>query len=49
MEKWGIDMSDPKAMWREADKDGAGQVLFIEFVDWATSKNLDLEDDDNAL
>ena len=23
-EKWGIDMSDPKALWKEADKDGAG-------------------------
>lgn len=45
--KWGIDMSDPKQLWKEADADGAGQVLFAEFVEWAISKNLDLEDDDD--
>ena len=22
--KWGIDMSEPKKLWKEADKDGAG-------------------------
>jgi len=34
--------------WKEADKDGKGQVLFIEFVNWAFNKKLDLDDDDNA-
>ena len=48
-EKWGIDMTDPKALWKEADKDGAGQVLFAEFVEWAISKNLDLDDDDDEV
>ena len=27
---------------------GGGQILFDEFVDWATSKNLDIEDDDEV-
>jgi len=34
--------------WKEADKDGKGQVLFVEFVNWAFNKKLDLDDDDNA-
>ena len=29
------------------DKNGGGQILFAEFVDWALSKNLDLEDDED--
>ena len=29
------------------DKNGGGQILFNEFVDWALSKNLDLEDDED--
>ena len=47
LEKWGIDMSDPEKQWREADKDGNGHILFIEFCDWAIKRNLDLEDDDD--
>ena len=39
-------MSNPENQWREADKDGKGQVLFIEFVNWAYNKHLDLDDDD---
>ena len=27
------------------DKNGGGQVLFSEFVDWALEKDLDIEDD----
>ena len=34
--------------WKEADRDRKGQVLFIEFVNWAFNKKLDLDDDDNA-
>jgi hypothetical protein len=26
------------ALWREADSDGKGMVLFIEFADWAIKK-----------
>lgn len=47
MKDWGIDISNPDLLWREADQDGYGKVLFIEFVDWATSKHIDLPDDDN--
>jgi hypothetical protein len=49
LSNWGIDISDPKSLWKEADKDGGGQILFVEFVDWAISKNLDLEDDDDEV
>ncbi len=47
LQKWGIDVSNPEKLWREADRDGGGQVLFIEFCDWAIKKNLDLDDDDD--
>lgn len=47
LERWNIDMSDPKAQWRQCDQDGGGMVLFIEFCDWAIKKNLDLDDDDD--
>ena len=29
------------------DKNGGGQILFDEFVEWATAKNLDIEEDDD--
>ncbi len=47
LEKWGIDMSNPEKQWREADRDGGGQILFIEFCDWAIKRQLDLDDDDD--
>lgn len=47
LERWGIDMRDPEAMFKECDKDGKGMILFVEFVEWAIKKNLDLEDDDD--
>ena len=47
LEKWGIDMSQPEKQWKEADRDGGGQILFIEFVAWAIKKSLDLDDDDD--
>jgi hypothetical protein len=28
-----------------ADKNGGGQILFSEFIDWALAKNLDIEKD----
>ena len=48
LKKWGIDMSDPKAQWKECDADGFGMVLFDEFSNWAIKKSLDLDDDDNV-
>ena len=41
-------MSDPEKEWKEADKDGSGNILFIEFCDWAIKRNLDLDDDDDG-
>ena len=47
LERWNIDMSDPKAQFKAADKDGGGMILFIEFCDWGIKRNLDLDDDDD--
>ena len=47
LERWNIDMSDPEAQWKAADRDGGGQILFIEFCDWAFRNSLDLDDDDD--
>lgn len=49
MNKWGLKITNPAASFKEADKDGHGMILFVEFCDWAIRKNLDLEDDDDAL
>jgi hypothetical protein len=49
MQKWGIKINDPKQSFKEADSDGKGMILFIEFCDWAIRKNLDLEDDDDLV
>jgi Ca2+-binding EF-hand superfamily protein len=38
MKDWAIDVSNPDALWREADSDGHGMILFIEFADWAIKK-----------
>lgn len=48
MEKWGI-KGDFFALFKEADADGKGMVLFSEFCSWAIKKNLDLDTDDDAL
>ena len=34
-----------EAEFAKIDKNGGGQILFNEFVDWALEKNLDIEDD----
>jgi len=34
--------------WKSVDSDGKGQVLFIEFVNWAFTNKLDLDNDDDA-
>eukprot|EP01064_Diplonema_japonicum_P037058 TRINITY_DN8584_c0_g3_i2.p1 TRINITY_DN8584_c0_g3~~TRINITY_DN8584_c0_g3_i2.p1 ORF type:complete len:186 (+),score=81.64 TRINITY_DN8584_c0_g3_i2:43-600(+) len=47
IEKWGVKIEDPSATFKQIDKNGGGQVLFNEFVDWALKKGLDLEDDDD--
>ena len=46
--KWVGAIKDPKAEFNIIDKNGGGMILFDEFVSWAFSKNLDLDDDDDA-
>ena len=48
LKRWRIGTSNMDRQWREADKDGKGQVLFVEFVDWAFNEQLDLDDDDDG-
>ena len=48
MEKWNI-KGDPKELFSEADADGKGMILFIEFCQWAIKKNLDLDTDDDVM
>jgi len=45
VEKWVGPIEDMDAEFDAIDKNGGGQILFNEFVDWALEKNLDLEDD----
>lgn len=47
LERWGIDMSAPEEVWNEVNSNGGSMVLFDEFCEWAVSKNLDIEDDDD--
>jgi Ca2+-binding EF-hand superfamily protein len=49
MNKWGLNIKDPSTSFKEADKDGKGMVLFSEFCEWAIKKNLDIDDDDDAM
>lgn len=49
MKQWGIDMSNPDKQWKSADKDGKGQVLFGEFVNWAFNGSLDMDDNDDDV
>eukprot|EP00994_Dinema_validum_P004470 NODE_2522_length_682_cov_69.417062_g2064_i0.p1 GENE.NODE_2522_length_682_cov_69.417062_g2064_i0~~NODE_2522_length_682_cov_69.417062_g2064_i0.p1 ORF type:complete len:198 (+),score=82.26 NODE_2522_length_682_cov_69.417062_g2064_i0:58-594(+) len=47
LSEWGVEVSDPEAAFREIDTNDGGMVLFVEFVDWAMKKQLDLEEDDD--
>ena len=47
VELWVGPIADMAAEFDIIDKNGGGQILFDEFVDWATAKNLDIEDDDD--
>ena len=38
-------VEDMGAEFDKIDKNGGGQILFGEFVDWALEKDLDIEDD----
>merc|ERR1711976_457864 len=43
VESWGVQVQDPKAEFRNMDKNGKGKVLFDEFCDWAIRKEMALE------
>ena len=47
LEKWVGKIKDPKKEFEWIDSNGGGQITFDEFLVWATSKNLDLDDDDD--
>ena len=44
---WVGEIEDMEAEFDAIDKNGGGQILFDEFVEWATAKNLDIEEDDD--
>ena len=39
------EIEDYEAEFDAIDVNGGGEILFDEFVDWALSKELDIEDD----
>ena len=43
--QWVGPIEDLEAEFAKIDKNGGGQILFGEFVDWALEKDLDVEDD----
>ena len=43
--QWVGPIEDLDAEFAKIDKNGGGQILFAEFVDWALEKDLDIEDD----
>ena len=43
--QWVGPIQDMEEEFSRIDKDGGGQILFAEFVDWALEKDLDIEDD----
>ena len=43
--QWVGPVEDMGAEFDKIDKNGGGQILFSEFVDWALEKDLDIEDD----
>merc|ERR1711872_279607 len=45
IERWVGPIQDMSQEFDNIDKNGGGQILFSEFVDWALQKNLDIEDD----
>ena len=41
-----MEIVDPVKVFNQIDRDGAGMVLFEEFVEFALEQELDMEDDD---
>ena len=40
-------MKDPFSQWKSVDIEGIGQVLLIEFIEWASKNSLDTNFDEN--
>ena len=49
LKRWGIEMSNPQALWNECDANGGGAVLFDEFCDWAIKQSLKLPENDEKI
>ncbi|KAK7194108.1 EF-hand domain/EF hand/EF-hand domain pair [Novymonas esmeraldas] len=45
IKKWGLDIKDPDAAFKEIDDNGSGQLTFDEFAAWATEHRLDADGD----
>eukprot|EP00091_Calanus_sinicus_P015337 TRINITY_DN3347_c0_g1_i1.p1 TRINITY_DN3347_c0_g1~~TRINITY_DN3347_c0_g1_i1.p1 ORF type:complete len:185 (+),score=56.90 TRINITY_DN3347_c0_g1_i1:304-858(+) len=45
IERWVGPIENMEEEFEKIDKNGGGQILFSEFVDWALERNLDIEDD----
>jgi len=45
IEIWVGPIDDMEGEFAKIDRNGGGQILFSEFVDWALEKDLDIEDD----
>ena len=43
--QWVGPIEDMEAEFATIDKNGGGQILLSEFIDWALEKDLDIEDD----
>lgn len=43
--KWGGNITDPKAVFNKIDVNGGGSILFEEFAHFSIAQKLDLEDD----
>jgi hypothetical protein len=46
LSKWGIKTSNPDSLWRQADANGGGVLLFDEFCDWAIKQNFKITPED---
>jgi len=47
MAKWGVKVDDAEKTFKEIDESGGGKILFREFAQWALTKSLDLEVEDD--
>ena len=44
LNKWGVEVADPEATFKEIDTNGGGMILFHEFCEWAICKSVSIED-----